>query len=132
MRPPLRTGELVPVRPDPAASAATSTAHTLNSGIPETGSVASLVTALTLPAPLQWNGMKTVSGRTPVGHPGGGGDGPARRRSSRTGSPSVTPSRRASSGCISTNGAGAAAVERGDPPGLRAGLVVRSTRPVTR
>lgn len=42
----------------------TLTAQTLNSGIPETGSVASLVTRLTLASPAQWNGMKTVSGRT--------------------------------------------------------------------
>ena len=40
------------------------TAHTLNSGIFDTGSRAGLVTRLTEPRPPQWKGMNTVSART--------------------------------------------------------------------
>src|SRR5690606_2159669 len=83
----------------------TSTAHTLNSGMPETGSVASVVTRLTLPSPLQWKGMKTVSGRTASVHRATASIVP-RRVVRRARSPSPTPSRSPRTGCSSTNASG--------------------------
>ena len=94
-------------------AAVTSTAQTLNSGMPETGSVASVVSRLTLSVPAQWNGTNTVSGRI---------ESVTLRRarraspapwSSRTRSPSATPSRAASSGCTSAKAPGTAPARAG-------------------
>ncbi len=68
------------------------TAQTLNSGIPETGSVASLVTAFAMPSPGQWNGMNTVSGRIAVVIRARATAMP-RAEVTATSSPSSTPSR---------------------------------------
>ncbi len=82
------------------ATADTAAAHTLNSGIREAGSSASLVSWL---APTQWNGRKTVSGRIDVLTRAGADIAP-RRVLTRTESPARTPSREATIGCSSTNG----------------------------
>ena len=83
------------------------TAHTLNSGIPDTGSVASLVRRLALRSPAQWNGRNTVSGRMPSLTAAVATRVP-RAEVRRTASPSATPSPWASSGCSSATGSGAA------------------------
>src|ERR1019366_8503571 len=80
-------------------------AQALNSGIPEEGSRASLVSRL---APTQWNGRNTVSRRMWVEILAGATIWP-RRVATRTRSPSTTPSTSATIGCSSTNGPGAAA-----------------------
>src|SRR5205814_4746653 len=74
------------------------TAQTLNSGIREVGSSASLVSALT---PGQWNGANTVSGRI-VSTTRAGSSATPRRDTTRTGSPSTMDSASARSGCSST------------------------------
>ena len=83
------------------------TAQTLNSGIPETGSIASLVSRLALSSPAQWNGRKTVSGRMSPVTDAVATSSP-RAEVTRTASPSVTPWVSASTGWISSRGAGAA------------------------
>ena len=85
---------------------------TLNSGMPETGSVASVVTRLALPSPAQWNGMNTVSGRALDVTCATATAVPRAERTSAS-SPSATPIRSASSGCISMYGSGCAAANAG-------------------
>ena len=82
-----------------ASAASTAAAHTLNSGIRDAGSSASLVSWF---APTQWKGTKTVSGRIVVLTRAGARIAPRRVRT-RTSSPSPTPTRAATIGCSSTN-----------------------------
>src|SRR5690606_5787912 len=96
-----------PAAPATAPTRSTRTAHVLNSGIRDTGSRAGLVRVLARPAPGQWNGMNTVSGRTAAVIRAGATTRP-RRDTTASGSPSAEPSRSASRGCSSTNGPGAA------------------------
>lgn len=92
-----------------AAILASDTAHTLNSGWNDTGSTASLVTALMLRyspnRSFQWKGANTHPGRTRSVTTAGNTARP-RREATSTESPSATPSEAASSGCSSTNGPG--------------------------
>ncbi len=89
------------------ATFASDTAHTLNSGWNDSGSTASLVTALMLRyspnRSFQWNGAKQHPGRTRSVTTAGSTARP-RREATSTRSPSATPSREASSGWSSTNG----------------------------
>src|SRR5512135_246871 len=76
---------------DPHAGTSRRAAHTLNSGMPEVGSSAGLVTVLARPLPGQWKGMNKVSGRIAVLTRAGAVAAP-RRVTTRTGRPSVTSS----------------------------------------
>src|SRR5680860_1098400 len=87
-------------------SRVTCTAHTLNSGMPDTGSHASLVTAFASASPAQWNGMNTVSGRMLLVMRAGAALLP-RDDVTRTWSPESRPSRGASGGCSSPRASGA-------------------------
>src|SRR3954471_2142718 len=84
------------------ATFASDTAHTLNSGWNDTGSTASLVTALTLRyspnRSFQWNGAKQAPGRTRSVTTAGSTARP-RREATSTRSSSAIPSAAASSGC---------------------------------
>lgn len=92
-----------------AATFASDTAHTFNSGWNDSGSTASLVTALMLRyspnRSFQWNGANTHPGITRSDTTAGSTARP-RRDATSTESPSWTPSSRASCGCTSTNGPG--------------------------
>ncbi|MDQ0751983.1 hypothetical protein QF034_006214 [Streptomyces africanus] len=91
------------------ATFASDTAHTLNSGWNDSGSTASLVTALMLRyspnRSFQWKGAKQQPGRTRSVTTAGSTARP-RREATSTRSPSATPSASASHGWSSTNGPG--------------------------
>ncbi len=92
-----------------AATFASDTAHTFNSGWNDSGSTASLVTALMLRyspnRSFQWNGANTQPGITRSDTTAGSTARP-RREATSTPSPSRRPSSSASCGCTSTKGPG--------------------------
>ena len=104
---PTTTTRLMTGPPGRCGTRSRRTAQTLNSGIPETGSTASLVSRLALSSPAQWKGRKTVSGRIAVVTDAVATSTP-RADVTRTASPSVTPWVSASTGWISSSGTGAA------------------------